>query len=104
VSVLIQSDVLDEEYHIEFCQSLVRGGTCAIGAALFLLVLQQCACDKGVPHRVLPITCTGWHMCNRCCSLSSCLLSSSVHVTRACQSKLIDRRAKSVEAALVHLQ
>jgi len=33
VSVLIQSDVLDEEYHIEFCQSLVRGGTCAIGAA-----------------------------------------------------------------------
>ena len=72
VSVLIQSNVLDAEYHIEFCQSLLRGGTCAIGAAL-----------------------------------SSCLLSSSVHVTRAsrpCLSKLIDRRAKSVDAALVRLQ
>ena len=35
------------------------------------------------------------------------LISSSVHVTRAsqpCQSKLIDRRAKSDEAALVRIQ
>ncbi len=75
VSVLIQSDVLDEEYHIEFCQSLVRGGTCAIGAAP-----------------------------------SSCLFYSSVHMTRAtqpCQSepqKLIDRHAKSFDAAVVHIQ
>ena len=44
VSVLIQSDVLDEEYHIEFCQSLIRGGTCAIGAALSLLACSSAVC------------------------------------------------------------
>ena len=63
VSVLIQSDVLDEEYHIEFCQSLVRGGTCAIGAALFLLVLQQCACDKGFSTLSVSALTADWQAC-----------------------------------------
>lgn len=31
MSVLIQKDVLDEEYHVEFCQAALNGGKCEIG-------------------------------------------------------------------------